>query len=222
MTASDIMSKRVISTLEDQPMILAAEIMNHYGFNGLPVITRDNTLVGLVTEYDLINKGSRLHIPTFLKIVGNLPLYKNDSSDIKEEVKNIFLMTVKEVMNSDPLTIAPDMPVEEVARQFSEHHRVNPIVVVDKEKKVLGVVSRADILSFYFGKRRSENVAADFKTTDARNIDEKMKQMFNTFEKEFVVVSKIRSKFWIVGAIILGIVGFILGIIYLGNFDIKF
>ncbi|MDP3697656.1 MAG: CBS domain-containing protein [Candidatus Taylorbacteria bacterium] len=49
-------------------------------------------------------------------------------------------------MNKEPLTLDPDIPYDDVIKLFREHHRVNPIPVIDKDRKVLGVISRFDVL----------------------------------------------------------------------------
>src|SRR3989344_4160975 len=120
----DVMAKKVISVEPDMPLIKAAQIIMEHSFDGVPVVDEENKLVGILTEYDLIEKSSSIHLPTFQKILEKL----------------------KDVMNEDPLTLAPETSFDEMVKTFREHHRVNPIPVIDKDKKVIGVVSRFDVL----------------------------------------------------------------------------
>ena len=52
-------------------------------------------------------------------------------------------------MNIDPLVVGPDVEVDNLAKEFAQHHRVNPIPVVDNERRLLGIVSRYDLIRFF-------------------------------------------------------------------------
>ncbi|KKU88039.1 MAG: hypothetical protein UY17_C0004G0001 [Candidatus Beckwithbacteria bacterium GW2011_GWC2_47_9] len=142
----DVMTKKVFSVEAETPLIQAAKIIMAHNFDGVPVVDKENKLVGILTEYDLIEKGSSIHLPTFQKILENLKVLKQDSSEFQKEVKEVSALKVKDVMNEDPLTLAPETSFDEMVKTFREHHRVNPIPVIDKDKKVIGVVSRFDVL----------------------------------------------------------------------------
>ena len=142
----DIMEKNVISVHSETPLAEAAKLLTDHQFDGVPVVDKENTLCGILTEYDLISKGSAIHLPTFQMILQNLPVFRKDRSQFKNEVAQVASLTVKDVMNDDPLTLSPDATYEEVVTAFRDHHRVNPIPVIDKDRKVIGVVSRFDVL----------------------------------------------------------------------------
>lgn len=141
--AKDIMTKEVISVHIDTPLLDVAKILAEHNFDGVPVTDNDDKLIGLVTEYDLINKTSAVHLPTLQVILRNLPQFKKEEQHFQQE---ILSLKVSDIMNKDPLTMPPDMPYDEVIKLFKEHHRVNPIPVVDKDKKIIGVISRFDVL----------------------------------------------------------------------------
>lgn len=141
--AKDIMTKEVIAVHIDTPLLDVAKVLAEHNFDGVPVTNESNELIGLVTEYDLINKTSAVHLPTLQVILRNLPQFKKEEQHFQQE---ILSLKVSDIMNKDPLTMPPDMPYEEVIKLFREHHRVNPIPVVDKDGKILGVISRFDVL----------------------------------------------------------------------------
>lgn len=141
--AKDIMTKEVISVHIDTPLLDVAKVLAEHNFDGVPVIDNDDKLIGLVTEYDLINKTSAVHLPTLQVILRNLPQFKKEEQHFQQE---ILSLKVSDIMNKDPLTISSDMPYDEIIKLFKEHHRVNPIPVVDKDKKIIGVISRFDVL----------------------------------------------------------------------------
>lgn len=142
----DIMTKEVITVFEDTPLVDAAKILSERGFDGVPVVDHDNKLVGILTEYDLISKGSAIHLPTFQTILQNVAVFGKDKSQFRKEFKEIAALAVRDVMNRDPLTLSKDATFEEAVAAFRDHHRVNPIPVIDKNRRITGVMSRFDIL----------------------------------------------------------------------------
>src|SRR3989344_4580340 len=116
---------------------------DHHRVNPIPVIDDQNHLIGLVTEYDLINKTSAVHLPTLQIVLRNLPEFRKEEAHFQEEILNL---KVTDIMNKDPLTLTEDIPYDEVIKLFREHHRVNPIPVIGKDGKVIGVISRFDVL----------------------------------------------------------------------------
>ena len=148
-TVQDIMVREVISVHPDTAVSEAHEVISRGNFDGVPVVDADNRLVGILTEYDLIVKGSSLHLPTFQKILSELPVYRKNQGEFQKEIKELQSLRVRDVMNSDPLTLPDDAPFEAVIAAFREHHRVNPIPVVDKNNIVVGVVSRYDVVKLF-------------------------------------------------------------------------
>lgn len=141
--AKDIMTKEVITVHPDSSLLDVAKILAEHNFDGVPVTDANNKLMGIVTEYDLINKTSAVHLPTLQVILRNLPQFKEEESHFQQE---ILSLKVSDIMNKEPLTLSPDITYDEVIKLFKDHHRVNPMPVIDKDGKVLGVISRFDVL----------------------------------------------------------------------------
>lgn len=143
---ADIMNHEVVSVGPETPLIEAASLIAKHNFDGVPVVDESKKLVGILTEYDLVSKGSLVHLPTLQILLQNLTAFRRDRSQFQKEVEEVSALKVRDVMNTDPLTLADTATFEEVESTFRQHHRVNPIPVIDSERKVVGVVSRFDIL----------------------------------------------------------------------------
>ncbi len=141
--ARDIMTKEVITVYPDTPLLDVAKLISEHNFDGVPVVDHDWKLVGIVTEYDLINKTSTVHLPTLQIILKNIPQFKKDQAHFQEEILNL---QVKDIMNKEPLTLLESATYQDVITLFREHHRVNPIPVLNSDGKVVGVISRFDVL----------------------------------------------------------------------------
>lgn len=145
-TVEDFMTKQVVSVHPETPLLEAAQILMGRNFDGLPVVNQDGVLVGLLTEYDLISKSTMIHLPTFQKILWQMSVFEKDTSEFQKNIAEITRLAVQDVMNKEPLTFDKHTSYENVVKTFMEHHRINPIPVVDEKRKVIGVVSRFDVL----------------------------------------------------------------------------
>lgn len=148
-TVQEVMERKVIAVHPDDSIFAAHEVIASHKFDGVPVVDAQNRLVGILTEYDLIVKGSSLHLPTFQKILSELEVYKKDRNRLSQEIAELKELKVKDIMNTNPLTLPDTASFEDAVAAFRDHHRVNPIPVIDSDRKVVGVVSRCDILKLF-------------------------------------------------------------------------
>ena len=155
MEVKNIMTKKVVSVRPDMSITEANEIISKRKFNGVPVVDNDNKLVGLLTEYDLLEKGSFVHLPTFQKVLSGIKLYKDRNSELQKEIAELNKISVKDVMNRNPIVFRESDKVQKAIKTFQNHHRVNPIPVVNHEREVVGVVSRYDVLKILAKLRRA-------------------------------------------------------------------
>ncbi|PIR87405.1 MAG: hypothetical protein COU11_00560 [Candidatus Harrisonbacteria bacterium CG10_big_fil_rev_8_21_14_0_10_49_15] len=146
MTVQDIMTKEVVSVYPETPLHEAAALITKHHFTGMPVVDAEGKLAGILTEYDLISGDSAIHLPTLHKVLTGLNVFGKDKAEFSEDVEAVMKLTVADAMNKDPLTILPETTFEEAVKTFQEHHRVNPIPVIDADRKVLGVLSRFDVV----------------------------------------------------------------------------
>lgn len=121
-SVKDIMTTAVVAVPPEMPLLQAAKILSDHDFAGVPVADKNGILVGILTEYDLISKN-------------------------QETKKNSLV--VKDAMNPEPIVFHEGASFEEVAATFRDHHRVNPVPVVDEAGKVIGIVSRYDLIKTF-------------------------------------------------------------------------
>ncbi len=149
----DIMTTDVLTVSKSDSVISVVKIFTDHKFNGLPVVDEDKKLIGLVTEYNLITAESLLHLPTLEKISKNAQSPTEELEYLSEQVKKTAALTVGDIMETHPITLTYDDTFEKALEVLNQHHRVNPIPVIDKERKLVGVVSRYDLLKLlkFFG-----------------------------------------------------------------------
>lgn len=114
-------------------------MMKHH-ISALPVLEENGTLLGIVSEGDLMR---RVEGASDQKKSWWLHLFadKVDSTADFIALKGRF---VRDVMTSKVVTVTPEMAVGEVARLLAEKHIKRAPVV--KNDRLVGIVSRANLL----------------------------------------------------------------------------
>ncbi|MDP2696203.1 MAG: CBS domain-containing protein [bacterium] len=139
----DFMTKNVLVVHPETPLLDAAKIIIDHSFNGLPVVDKNNEVVGILTQYDLVGKGSILHLPTLQYIAKNLQ--PAEQSQFKAEGDKISDLTVGDVMRREHLTLNENDSMETAIELFANNH-INPVPVIDAGGKLVGLISRFDLI----------------------------------------------------------------------------
>lgn len=216
MYARDLMTKEVTTVGPNDSILAVAQIMFEHNWDGLPVVDKDDTLLGIITQYDLVTKGANIHLPTFMKLMAEMPLYKKDKSAIRSELERIVTLSVKDLMNPEPLTVRDGVTLEEVGRLFAEHHRVNPIPVVNGESRLVGIISRFDLIKLYTGAQTTAEAI-----TKETSVDKKVDLFVKGFEKNFLFVSKRTPMFWKIVSVLFVIVGFVIAMALIIRIELQ-
>jgi CBS domain-containing protein len=125
------MTRNVITIAPDDLVKHAAELMAERGFAALPVVDRDDELVGMVGESDVLRdrlpRDPRLHLR-------------------RETAATHWVspLLVRDVMTADVRWVEATADVADVARMFvDEHLRSVPVL---EHGRTVGIVSRRDLL----------------------------------------------------------------------------
>ena len=146
----DIMTKKGIVLLDpDDSLEKATKLFEEYQYDGFPVVNNEGRLLGIVTAYDMVSQSYATHLSPLVNILESIYKKEADEQVLRDHFNRIRTIKIRDMMNDDPLVIGPDVRVEDLAKEFIQHHRVNPIPVIDVDKKLLGVVSRFDIIRFF-------------------------------------------------------------------------
>jgi acetoin utilization protein AcuB len=134
MFVRDRMSSPAVTVEPDTPFQEALKLMRARQFRRLPVVNAQGTLVGIVSERDL--------------------LYASPSPAISLSVWELnYLLSklhVGEIMTEEVITTAPDAFIEDAACLMAEH-RIGGLPVVDEVGHVVGVITETDIFKTFVG-----------------------------------------------------------------------
>ncbi|MBI3757052.1 MAG: CBS domain-containing protein [Deltaproteobacteria bacterium] len=119
MKAREVMNKRVTAaTPRAIGRDLALQLLSGM-YSGLPVVDAQNHVIGVVTEFDL------------LKAV--------------QDGKDLQTVKAEDIMGKPALCVEEEDPIEAVIATMTTHQIIRVPVV--RKGKLVGVISRADILS---------------------------------------------------------------------------
>ena len=146
MNVSDIMERDVPAVKPDDDVQSVLQLMRAHELPGVPVVTDGNRLVGIITENDLVlqDEEEDLHLPPHIDLMGGV-VYLGRMKNYEERVKRALALTAENLMTPEPVTVSPDDSVRDAARIIAER-RHNRLPVVDGDGKLVGVVTRLDVL----------------------------------------------------------------------------
>jgi CBS-domain-containing membrane protein len=143
LTARDIMTREVITIHPEASVEDLAKILAAHRIGGLPVLDQSGALVGVVTQSDLLQRSRDLDLPPALNIL-DLHLFLETPSHFQKRLDKLLGDRVQDVMTRNPQAIAPDTPVNQIARLMAAKG-VHTLPVVEGGKLV-GIVGKLDLI----------------------------------------------------------------------------
>jgi CBS-domain-containing membrane protein len=143
----DIMTKDVISIGKFDDVDDAIRMLSENNISGLPVVDRENRVIGVITEADILSVTGIKKEATFMDIIKHL-----FRGSMPEQRMGDY---VGDVMSTPAVTVRPDDDICVAAKAMDEN-RVKRLPVVDEDNRLLGVISRADIVRALSNKCVSE------------------------------------------------------------------
>ncbi len=175
LTVADVMSREVIHVAPDTPVQEIAKLLFERHISGAPVLDEGGRLVGVVSEGDLMRHagavGETGPRSWWLRFFG-------DRERGAAEYVKTHGRTAADVMTRDPITVAPDARLADVARLL-ERHRIKRVPVVDGEVLV-GLVTRSNLLQGLATADKPGEVGADDREIAERLAAELRAQSFGT------------------------------------------
>ena len=142
---TDVLSFRPTDTVGG-----AARALSDRRLGGAPVVDEANLVVGLLEDDDLIVQDTRLHVPTVISLFGGYLELPSSLAHFERDLRKAVAATVSDVMDADAPTCRPDDTLETVATVLHEGGG-SRMAVVDDEGRLVGVVSRGDLVRAIVG-----------------------------------------------------------------------
>lgn len=131
MLVRDWMTVNVISIGVNSSVLDAAEILREKNIRQFPVIDSDGKLVGIVSDRDIRDAMPSKFIP---------------GDGVTGRSGGLYTLTAGDIMTLDPITVASDTALSEVA-DILVKHKIGGLPVVDGGE-LMGIITQADVLRF--------------------------------------------------------------------------
>jgi CBS domain-containing protein len=143
MDAAEIMTRFVVTVLPTAPMTEIAKTLAQHAISGVPVCEPDGTLVGIVTEGDLVRPLMRSRERRRQWWLRHLA----DGTDLAPEFLNYVRggqATARDLMRHDVIAASETTSVADVAEMMMKHDIKR--VPILRGGKLAGIVTRADLV----------------------------------------------------------------------------
>lgn len=152
MLVRDVMTRDVIALRPGDSLREAVAVFARNGISGAPVVDGSGRVVGIITEMDILR---RLEIGSMELGPPATPAGKAAGAGGKgrglrfktllESLEGAGKLTVSRLMTSSVVSARPDEPVQEKAA-LMVHRRIRRLPVVDGRGRLVGILSRKDLL----------------------------------------------------------------------------
>jgi len=150
MNASDIMTSKVVTVHPDTSVGTVARLLLDNKISAAPVIDKEDRVVGMVSERDLLGH------PSKRSLRGRWLRLFNDEAVFLEELATARQLTAQDVMSRRVFSVSDQAPIDVVAR-LMHRHRLKRVPVL-RDGKLVGIVSRADLLDAFVTRREEPAV----------------------------------------------------------------
>lgn len=123
--ARDLMSTPVVTLPSDSTLAQAWTVMQTKGFRHIPITSVHGTLVGIVSDRDLLH-----HVPELITMAHSGPAAQR---------------RLAEIMTPQVLSATPATDIREIARVMLEV-RIHAVHVLDPDRQPIGILTSRDLL----------------------------------------------------------------------------
>lgn len=137
--AHQLMTRTVIRVHPETPLSDVARLMATHHISGLPVVDQQEHLVGIISEKDFLRRMGTTGHDSFMAVVADCLTTKGCAA------LGIENQPAQAIMTSPAIAVSAQASAQEIAALMGRHG-INRLPVVDADNKVVGILSRADLI----------------------------------------------------------------------------
>jgi CBS-domain-containing membrane protein len=140
-TVRDVMTTQVVTVDRITTYKEIARLLAEHQISAVPVLAMGRRVVGVVSEADLLAAEDQTARRARTRKVGRMPWPRRSAAPHPGH-------TAEKLMSAPAITINPDAPLPRAAATM-HNHQIKRLPVVDPSGKLIGIVSRRDLLSVF-------------------------------------------------------------------------
>jgi CBS domain-containing protein len=151
MKIEDVMQKDVIKFNELDKIVDVAQSFRENKISGAPVVNKENKIIGVISEGDIMrlleihSPKINLILPAPLDLI-ELPIrMKYELDEIAEDMQRAGSIVIDQIMTKKVVSIGSNASISDAA-ELMDTHKVKRLPVVNDEGKLVGIVTRGDII----------------------------------------------------------------------------
>jgi len=149
LTARDLMSRDVVVIPKEMSLRGAAHLLLNGRISGAPVANSEGRCIGVVSSTDFVH-WARADSSAAKPRAEQTP--HHCAWQVFETADELPNNQVGDYMTNDPVTVPPQTRLAQLARIMRDAH-IHRVIVVDDERRPIGIVSSTDILAAVAGTR---------------------------------------------------------------------
>jgi CBS-domain-containing membrane protein len=145
LTAADLMSRNVINISQELPLPAAVKVLAKAQISGVPVVDAEGRCIGVFSTADLARRAQSAK-----RAAQKAPAVPHcvcsDWEVVEHDWDTLPAESVGWYMTADPVLVAPETPIGELARMMVDAH-IHRLIVADADRRPTGIVSSTDVLA---------------------------------------------------------------------------
>jgi CBS domain-containing protein len=138
------MTSDPVTVSPDTSVTDVAKIMVDRGIGGVPVVSDEGDLIGIVTESDLIVQDSDVRFPSFVSFLSGYVFVPGSLHKFDEKFRKAVAATAGDVMTEHVITVDASDSAEHAATLMT-HKKLKRFPVI-KDGSLVGMLTMADIV----------------------------------------------------------------------------
>lgn len=150
-TVEDAMEKNVVKFREADTISYVANTLREKKISGAPIVDNNNKVVGIISEGDIMrlievhSPNLNLILPAPLDLI-ELPVrMRLELDELSEGVAKAASVLIGEIMTKEVFKVKKDVTISDAA-ELMDKHKINRLPVIDEKDKLIGILTRGDII----------------------------------------------------------------------------
>lgn len=193
------------------PINLVIKLFSDKQIRGVVVVNDSNIAVGVISREDFFTHDNSLHIPTYIKLLQDSKFKESSVERLPYAVNQLLNLTCADIMNQHVYFAHSSTPLETIAASLTTANQ-EIVPVVTEENQFVGVISNLDLFNYLASGTPAPQLS---EVVITRPVDNEIGVVRSDIGSKFSYIASSRARLWLSITMVLFVIGFGLGIIFI-------